>query len=102
MDRAIQRCDREIAYMEAELRAGRGDMEGLLQGLQDWSWERRMILWKTKGRKRRSIQRPASGRSLNGVQSVLEASSRMRGSLEPKTRLSPAQTAQSPRNSAVA
>lgn len=44
MNRDLERCDREIASLEAELLAGGHDMEGLLQGLQDWEWERRVIL----------------------------------------------------------
>lgn len=44
MHKALARCDREIARCEAELRAGGLDMEGILQGLQDWTWERRCIL----------------------------------------------------------
>ena len=44
MTPALARCDREIARCEAELLAGAADVEGLLQGLQDWNWERRCIL----------------------------------------------------------
>lgn len=41
---ALARCAREIAAIEAQLREGAGDVEGLLQGLQDWNYEKRMIL----------------------------------------------------------
>jgi hypothetical protein len=40
----LARCDREIAGIEAQLLTGAGDVEGLLQGLQDWEYEKRMIL----------------------------------------------------------
>ena len=40
----LARCAREIADIEAQLREGAGDVEGLLQGLQDWAYEKRMIL----------------------------------------------------------
>lgn len=43
----LDRCDREIAHCEAELRAGSLEMEGLLLGLIDWSAERRLILGKS-------------------------------------------------------
>lgn len=39
----IERCDREIAHFEGELRAGNLDMGGLLQAIQDWSAERRLL-----------------------------------------------------------
>jgi hypothetical protein len=39
----IERCDKEMADAEEILRAGHRDMEGLLQKLQDWAFERRML-----------------------------------------------------------
>lgn len=39
----IERCDKEIAEAVEMLRAGRRDMEGLLQQLMDWSIERRLL-----------------------------------------------------------
>ena len=38
---ALERCNREIAQAEAQLRAGHEDMEGLLLKLMDWSNEKR-------------------------------------------------------------
>lgn len=44
MRKDLARCEQEIAAIEAQLREGAGDVEGLLQGLQDWAYEKRMIL----------------------------------------------------------
>src|SRR5215467_9311005 len=41
---ALERCRREIARCEAELRAGNPDVEGCCRGLIDWSIEQKMIL----------------------------------------------------------
>jgi hypothetical protein len=65
MTPALARCARELADIEAQLLAGAGDVEGLLQGLQDWNWERRCILAEIEA-KHGSIHRPglpAEGRS---------------------------------------
>ncbi len=35
----IERCEREIAAIEAELLAGNSDPQGLLLGLADWNAE---------------------------------------------------------------
>jgi len=40
---AIERCRREIAEIEALIRAGHPDLEGLCRALADWSGERRLI-----------------------------------------------------------
>ena len=40
----LERCDREIAECEAELRAGNRDIYGVLLALLDWRTERRIIL----------------------------------------------------------
>ena len=37
------RCRQEIAAIEALLRAGHPDVEGLCLGLMDWSWELRRL-----------------------------------------------------------
>jgi hypothetical protein len=42
-DILIERCEGEIARCETLLRAGHRDIEGLLQGLQDWSCELRLL-----------------------------------------------------------
>jgi hypothetical protein len=39
----LARCTKEIAQVEAQLRAGHRDLEGLLLALLDWSRERQMI-----------------------------------------------------------
>lgn len=46
----IERCEREIAEAEAQLRAGHPDIEGLCRALIDWNVERR-ILESTEGEK---------------------------------------------------
>ena len=38
------RCRREIAAIEAEIRAGNPDLQGLCLGLSDWSWELRLLI----------------------------------------------------------
>jgi hypothetical protein len=39
----MDRCRREIAAIEAELRAGNPDVRGLLLGLADWHAELRIL-----------------------------------------------------------
>ena len=39
----LERCDAEIAALEADILGGCLDFEGALQGLGDWEAERRMI-----------------------------------------------------------
>ena len=39
----IARCDAEIANVEALLRAGHPEIQGLVLALSDWSQERRLI-----------------------------------------------------------
>ena len=39
----IERCRREIAAIEAEIRAGNPDLPGLCLALSDWSGELRLI-----------------------------------------------------------
>jgi hypothetical protein len=43
MEREIDRCQREIAAIEAELRGGNPDVEGLCMALSDWSEELRIL-----------------------------------------------------------
>jgi hypothetical protein len=40
----LARCDREIARIQEEARAGIGDAHGIYQGLHDWRTEKRAIL----------------------------------------------------------
>jgi hypothetical protein len=51
-DIAIARCRREIASIEALLRAGHPDLQGLLRALVDWSAELRLL------RKGRGLHEP--------------------------------------------
>jgi hypothetical protein len=39
----MERCRREIAEIESQLRAGHPDLEGLLLTLSDWNAELRML-----------------------------------------------------------
>ena len=39
----IERCRREIAVIEAQLRAGHPDVQGLLLALSDWHAELRLL-----------------------------------------------------------
>jgi hypothetical protein len=39
----MERCQREIAAIEAELRAGNPDLQGLCLALSDWSAELRIL-----------------------------------------------------------
>jgi hypothetical protein len=39
----LDRCDAEIREIEALLRCGHPDMEGLLLALSDWRKERRLV-----------------------------------------------------------
>jgi hypothetical protein len=41
---SIERCRREIAAIEEQIRAGREDLPGLCLALADWSAELRMLL----------------------------------------------------------
>ena len=42
--REIERCRLEIAAIEAEIRAGNPDLQGLSLALSDWSGELRLLL----------------------------------------------------------
>jgi hypothetical protein len=41
---AIERCNQEIATIEAQIRAGHPDLLGLCLGLADWSGELKLLL----------------------------------------------------------
>ena len=43
LQRDIDRCRREIAALERELRTGNPDVHGLCLGLKDWSAELRIL-----------------------------------------------------------
>jgi len=40
----MERCHKELAAIEAEIRAGNPDLQGLCLALADWSAELRMII----------------------------------------------------------
>ena len=40
----LERCDREIIRIEEEARNGNPDVHGILQGLHDWRYEKRLIM----------------------------------------------------------
>jgi hypothetical protein len=44
IDADLARCDREIARIQEEARAGIGDAHGIYQGLHDWRTEKNLIL----------------------------------------------------------
>ena len=52
---SIQRCHREIADIEAEIRAGNPDLQGLCLALRDWSGELRIL--QNEQRRREGIRR---------------------------------------------
>ena len=49
---AIERRRREIATLEAEIRGGNPDLEGLCLALSDWSGELRLLQGANKGARR--------------------------------------------------
>ena len=56
----MERCHREIAAIEAEIRSGNTDLQGLCLGLSDWSAELRIL----QNEQRR--QAVAQRRGING------------------------------------
>jgi hypothetical protein len=44
----MERCRREIAEIESQLRAGHADLEGLLLALSDWNAELRILEMETE------------------------------------------------------
>ena len=45
--REVERCRSEMANVEAQLRAGHPDVEGLVLALADWSQELRILMRET-------------------------------------------------------
>jgi hypothetical protein len=43
IEREIERCEREMALAEEQLRAGHPDVEGLVLALADWAQELRIL-----------------------------------------------------------
>ena len=57
----MERCRREIAAIEAELRAGNPDVQGLVLALSDWSVELRIL--EGEQRQEKPPESPAAGRN---------------------------------------
>ena len=47
--REVDQCRREVENVEAQLRAGHPDVEGLVLALADWSQELRILLREKPG-----------------------------------------------------
>ena len=62
----MERCRREIAAIEAELRAGNPDVQGLVLALSDWSAELRIL----EGEQRRE-KPPGLNPAAGGKQTLL-------------------------------
>ena len=56
---SIERCRREIADIEAEIRAGNPDLRGLCLALRDWSGELRIL--QNEQRRREGTRRREGG-----------------------------------------
>ena len=57
----MERCRREIAAIEAALRAGHPDVQGLCLALSDWSAELRILEAEQKREKRAGLNPAACG-----------------------------------------
>ena len=60
----MERCGREIAAIETEIRAGDPDLPGLCLALRDWSAELRVL--QNEERRRAEAQRREGGRKEAG------------------------------------
>jgi hypothetical protein len=65
----MERCRREIAAIEAEIRAGNPDLQGLCLALTDWHAELR-ILQDEEGRQAGTLRRDRDG--IESVQALTE------------------------------
>jgi hypothetical protein len=63
----MERCRREIAAIEAELRAGNPDVHGLVLTLSDWSAELRILEGEQRGEKPPGLNPAAGGNGLGAV-----------------------------------
>ena len=52
MQPETERCRREIACIEAQLRAGHPDLQGLLRALMDWHAELRLLQQEARHRRK--------------------------------------------------
>jgi hypothetical protein len=66
----VQRCQREIAAIEEQLRAGHPDVHGLCQALADWSEELRII--EAERKKPPGVNPAAGGEQLRAVQPFMK------------------------------
>jgi hypothetical protein len=68
----MERCKREIAAIENQLRAGHRDLQGLCLALADWSAELRILEGERRQEKPPELN-PAAGKSdLSLVQLLIE------------------------------
>jgi len=72
VDAAIERCQAEIAAIEALLLAGHPDIEGLCMGLSDWSQELRLLLAAQTKKSRRGGTPAANANPVGGDQPLTE------------------------------
>jgi hypothetical protein len=68
----MERCRREIAAIEDQLRAGHPDVEGLCLALADWSAELRILEAEQKQEKPPGLNPAAAGSDLRLVQGLIE------------------------------
>ena len=68
----MERCRREIAAIEAELRAGNPDIQGLCLALSDWSAELRILEGEQKREKPPKLNPAACGNGLVSTQALSE------------------------------
>ena len=66
MQLEIERCRREIASIETELRSGHPDLQGLLLALSDWHAELRLV-------EREALKRRKEVPSKAGIIAILSA-----------------------------
>jgi hypothetical protein len=68
----MERCRREIAAIEAEIRRGNPDLLGLCQALSDWSAELKIIEAEQRQEKPPGLSPAAEGTELTSVQDSIE------------------------------
>jgi len=61
----MERCRREIAAIEAEIRAGNSDLPGLCLALSDWSAELRILEEEQRREKPPGLKPAAEGAQLS-------------------------------------
>ena len=68
----MERCRREIAAIEAELRAGNPDVQGLVLALSDWSAELRILEEEQRREKPPGLNPAAVGKRIGLGQALIE------------------------------